>query len=106
MLYTYNDLWYHEATRFKAIIFYAQVSALLIGIEQQKKIIQEIVAKKEQTNHLLVFNDDLIEYMNMMISGINNFNKLTQVVNQNVKNVPKYGILNPFHTATISPVAT
>lgn len=90
LLYTYNDLWHHKATRFKGRIFYAQVSALLAGIEQQKDMIKTGISIKEKEQAIAVFNNDLILYMNVMISGINNFNKLAQAVNQNVKNVPNY----------------
>ncbi|MCM1124216.1 MAG: hypothetical protein NC416_16665, partial [Eubacterium sp.] len=96
LLYTYNTLWYDETTLFKGRIFYAQMSALLSGIEQQTNIIKEYVAKSSGSESrgrgrtLYNLNNDLVVYMNSMISAINNFNKLAQAVNQSVRNVPNY----------------
>ena len=96
LLYTYNTLWYDETTLFKGRIFYAQVSALLSGIGQQTEIIQKYASErieyesKKRDAVLHSLNNDLIVYMNIMISAINNFNKLAQAVNHSVRNVPNY----------------
>lgn len=99
LLYTYENLWFDKSTIPEGRIFYAQISALIEGIYQQLCLIKEVQKKMERTEgiagrwdeeNLMVIVDDLIENMYLMISGINNFNRLIQAVNQNLRNVPNY----------------
>lgn len=99
LLYTYENLWFDKSTVPEGRIFYAQISALIEGIYQQICLIKEVQKDMERTEgiagrwdieNLLIIVNDLIENMYIMISGINNFNRLIQAVNQNLRNVPNY----------------
>ncbi|MCM1211513.1 MAG: hypothetical protein NC318_07905 [Blautia sp.] len=100
LLYTYDDLWYDKSTMPEGQFFYVQIAVLLMGIYQQIGMIKkaweqqkEFVRQRPDTNQLRTFTtlkNDLISNMNIMISGINSFNKLIQAVNQNMRNVPNY----------------
>ncbi len=99
LLYTYENLWYNERTISEGRVFYAQMAAMLEGIYQQMDVIYEVLcpeikwcdkAERISASTLNILYNDLISNMNLMISGINNFNKLIQAVNQNLRNVPNY----------------
>ena len=95
LLYTYENLWYDENNISEGRVFYAQMAVLLEGINQQIETICKAIQYSKKTSavsreKLGQINDDLIRNMNDMIAGINNFNKLIQAVNQNLRNVPNY----------------
>lgn len=99
LLYTYENLWFDKSTIPEGRIFYAQISVLIEGICRQLDIIRAARNEMERAKgaigrwserNLQVMMDDLIENMYIMISGINNFNRLIQAVNQNLRNVPNY----------------
>ncbi len=104
LLYTYNNLWHDENSVPEARIFYTQISALVEGTRQQLRVIQKALEEKKESagnrwtkispRTINRLNEDLIQNMNIMISGINDFNKLIQAVNQNQRNVPNYEMLS------------
>lgn len=88
LLYTYNDFWFHETSVDRGIMFYAQIEALLRGIEEQIFLMKQVPVWKPEV--LQTMFEDLLKAMNISVLSINNFNRLIQSINENVRNVPNY----------------
>jgi len=99
LLYTYNNFWYQKVSAFRGVFFYAQMEALLDGIEQQNRLLERVESESRRNLTHIFYNDlteifynDLIEGMQRMIAGINSFSKLLLAANFNVRNIPNYEV--------------